>query len=284
MQQRLYSAGVSLLALILLSASTDLLSGASAGNFQEVMDTIEAKSAELSQHELFRFLADDSVPARKRMQFIPYWTYFSMAGSDLLDNWFRIPNPTTELEHRVNVFIDEDNFHYNLFLYDVENVGYTVDDFGSYTAVLRHIWGDDSKAVRMLVHTWGSGAKKNNDPLLALASFEAVEAGLKYLFEGVYENIHKGKGGFPELQYFGQKHIDYEMNHTVTGWFKDGDMDFRPLGSYEATEETKRLSLEVVDDLFYWYVRDIFVGVRMRMFTPGGHGKGSLSFMLLLVS
>ena len=252
MLHRLFSAeAVFLFGAILVSAVT--MRGALAGNFQEVMDIIEDKSAELSQHELFRFLADDSVPARKRMQFIPYWTYFSMSGSDLLDNWFRIPNPKTELEQRVNVFIDEDNFHYNLFFHDVENVlGYTTDNFGSYTAVLRHLWGDDSKAVRMLVHTWGSGAKRSNDPLLVLASFEAVEAGLKYLFEAVYENIHKGKDGFPELKYFGQTHIDYEMNHTVTGWFKDGEMDFRPLGSYEASEETKQLSLELVDELFYW--------------------------------
>ena len=227
-----------------------------ANNFQEVMDVIEKRGEDLSHHELFKFLANDSIPARKRMQFMPYWTYFSMAGSDLLDSWFRIPHPKTELEHRVNTFIDEDNFHYNLFLYDVENVlGYTISDFGTYAAVLRHIWGDDSKAVRMLVLTWGDGAKKSDDPLLTLASFEAVEAGLKYLFEAVYENIFKRQDGFPDLKYFGQTHIDFEMSHTVTGWFKDDDsMEFRPLGSYEATEETKQLSLQLVEDLFYWYV------------------------------
>lgn len=227
----------------------------SAGNFQEVIDAIEEKSAELSHHKLFKYLSDDSVPAKKRMQFMPYWTYFSMAGSDLLDSWFRIPNPQTELEHRVNTFINEDNFHYNLFLYDVEQVlGYSTSDFGSYTAVLRHIWGDDSKAVRMLVHTWGAGAK-SKDPLVTLASFEAVEAGLKYLFEAIYENISKREDGFPDLKYFGQTHIDFEMSHTVTGWFKDGEMDFQPLGSYETTEETKQQSMELVEDLLYWYVR-----------------------------
>ena len=44
--------------------------------------------------------------------------------------------------------MEEDNFHYNFFLNDVEKVlGYTLDRFGSYAAVLRHIWGDDSKAA-----------------------------------------------------------------------------------------------------------------------------------------
>ena len=238
--------------LAVLLAATNFYRG-SAGNFQEVIDTIEEKAAEISHHKFFKFLSDETIPARKRMQFMPYWTYFSMAGSDLLDSWFRIPNPDTELEHRVNTFIDEDNFHYNLFLYDVEEVlGYTTSDFGSYTAVLRHIWGDDSKAVRMLVNTWGTGAKMSKDPLVTLASFEAVEAGLKYLFEAIYENISKRADGFPDLKYFGQTHIDFEMSHTVTGWFKDGEMEYRPLGSYDATEETMKLSMELVEDLFYW--------------------------------
>ena len=242
-------------AIILLLVACTGIYCASAGNFQAVMDTIEEKSAQLAHHEFFTFLSNDSVPAKKRMQFMPYWTYFSMVGSDLLDTWFRIPNPKTDLERRVNVFIDEDNFHYNLFLHDVENeLGYTTSDFGSYTAVLRHLWGDDSKAVRMLVYTWGAGAKKIDDPLLTLASFEAVEAGLKYLFESIYENISKREDGYPGLQYFGQMHIDFEMSHTVTGWFKEGEDDLLSLGSYDASEETMRLSLEVVEDLFYWYV------------------------------
>ena len=221
--------------------------------FQEVIDVIEEKRMELSHHELFKFLADESIPASKRIQFAPYWTYFALAAADVLDSWIRIPNPQTDLERRVNVFIDEDNFHYNLFLHDVENVlGYTPSRFGSYGAILRHLWGDDSKAVRMLIYAWGSGAKKSKDPMVALASFEAVEAGLKDLFEVTYDKIFKGKNGYPDLKYFGQAHVELEMNHTVTSWFKEGDEPFRPLANYEISEETKRLSLEVAEDMFYW--------------------------------
>ena len=180
--------------LILLLAATANLCYGSAHTFKEVIDVIEEKRIELSHHELFKYLADESIPARKRIQFAPYWTYFSLGAADVLDSWTRIPNPQTELERRVNVFIDEDNFHYNLFLHDIENVlGYTPSRFGSYGAILRHIWGDDSKAVRMLIYAWGSGAKKSKDPLVALASFEAVEAGLKDFFEVTYKKIFNGK-------------------------------------------------------------------------------------------
>ena len=222
--------------------------------FQEVMDVIEVKQKELSRHELFKYLADESIPATKRLQFVPYWTYFALAAADVLDSWFRIPNPKTELERRVNVFIDEDNFHYNLFLHDVETVlGYTPSRFGSYGAMLRHLWGDESKAVRMLIFAWASGGKKSDDPMVALASFEAVEAGLKDLFETTYDKLFKGENGAPDLKYFGQAHVDLELNHTVTAWFKlDEEQASLPLREFEISEEIKRLSLECVEDMFYW--------------------------------
>ena len=220
---------------------------------QDVIDVIEVKRETLSKHKLFEYISDTSVPARKRMQFVPYFGYFAIAGADLLDSWFRIPDPKTELERRVNVFIEEDNFHYNLFLYDMEEVlGYNTDRFGSYSAIMRHLWGDDSKAVRMLVYTWGAVAVKSKDPMVALASFEAVEAGLKHLFESAKEHVFNGENGLPDLKYFGQTHIDFEMNHTLTSWFKEGDEPFRPLASFEMSEESMNVSLEVVDDLFYW--------------------------------
>ena len=223
--------------------------------FKEVMEVIEAKQTNLSRHELFKYLADESIPAAKRAQFVPYWTYFALAAADVLDSWFRIPNPQTELERRVNQFIDEDNFHYNLFLHDVENVlGYTPGRFGSYGAILRHLWGDDSRAVRMLIFAWASASKRSDDPMVVLASFETVEAGLKDLFETTFTKIFNGMNGLPDLQYFGQAHVDLEQHHTVTAWFQEEDNGGSvPLTSFEITEETKRISLGVVEDMFYWY-------------------------------
>ena len=120
---------VDLCAFLLLASAIPLRSSALCV-FDEVIDVIEEKREELSHHKLFKYLADESIPAAKRMQFVPYWTYFALAAADVLDSWIRIPNPQTELERRVNVFINEDNFHYNLFIHDVETVlGYTPSRF-----------------------------------------------------------------------------------------------------------------------------------------------------------
>ena len=99
--------------------------------FQEVINVIQEKRLELSEHKFFEFLRDESIPERRRMTFVPYWTFYSLTAADILDSWIRIPEPKNDLERRINAFIGEDNFHYNFFLHDVETVlGYSVDKFG----------------------------------------------------------------------------------------------------------------------------------------------------------
>ena len=219
--------------------------------FQEVIDAIVQRRLAISKHNFFAMLSDETVPVRKRMQFIPYWTYFAMTFADIVDNWIRIPEPQTELEERINTFADEDSFHYNLFLHDVETVmGYSPDRFGSYTAIMRHLWGDDSKAVRMLLYTWIAAIKNTDDPMVKLASIETIEAGLKDIFEVTFTKVYSGKDNLPELKYFGLTHVELEVNHTQTSWFKDGDEPFRPLASYEISEETRNSCLDVVNDMF----------------------------------
>ena len=131
-------------------------------------------------------------------------------------------------------------------------MNYSFNDIGSYSAILRHIWGDDSKAVRQLLYSWAALAKKYDDPMIVLCTFEVIEAGLKDVFENSYASIYKPgqEGGLKELKYWGQTHVELEMNHTVTSWFKEGEQPFRPLADYEVTEETKTRALEVVKELF----------------------------------
>ena len=196
------------------------------------------------------------------MQFAPYWTFFALAGAgDMLDIWMRIPEPKTDLEKKVNTFIEEDNTHYNLFLHDVEKIlGYTVDRYGSYEAVMRHVFGDDSKAVRMLVYTIATCARKSKDPIVPLTINEAVEAGLKDMFQITTAKIYAGKNGIPGLKYFGKEHIDYELKHTLSAWFRqsnepDGDTKAPsggPLAGCELTEDMFQLCLEIAEEIFYW--------------------------------
>lgn len=222
--------------------------GCKTATFQDVIDVIIEKREDISKHPFFALLSNESIPVQKRMQFIPYWTYFAMTFADVADNWIRIPEPQSELEERVNAFANEDNFHYNLFLHDVELVmGYTLERYGSYAGVMRHLWGDDSKAVRKLLYTWIAVIKNTNNPLVKLASIETIEAGLKDIFEVTFLKVYDD---LPDLKYFGLTHVELEVNHTQTSWFKEGDTPFRPLASFEISPDTKKNCVIVVNEIF----------------------------------
>jgi hypothetical protein len=224
--------------------------------FSDILSVIVEKREDLSQHQLFKFMGDASLPYEKRLSFIPYFIYFSMTFADMCDTWMYIPNPQTELERRLNTFISEDNFHYNLFMHDLTALGYTMERFGSLHGVLRHIWGDDSKAIRQLMYTWVLTAKKYDDPLISLVTIESFEAGLKDFFEIPFFNIHMPDDGLKYLQYFGIKHVELEQNHSQTAWFKAGEnpMDTRPLGKFDVSETQWMQAMEVVENIFDRYV------------------------------
>ena len=216
------------------------LRACNAAKYRDVLDVIEKWQETLSKHPFFAYLADESISPKRRLQFMPYWTYFAVNGADILDNWIRIENPTSELEERVNTFVNEDSFHYNFFLHDLEKVlGYTLDRYGSFEAVVRHIWSDETRTVRQYSTEWAFQVSKYNDPVVTLATFEATEAGLTDLFEVAFAHVYLPDNGLKQVKYVGPEHVSLEANHTVTGWFSDEDAPVRPLDDLEITEEQK---------------------------------------------
>ena len=222
--------------------------------FADVLSVCEQRQHEISQHPFFKMLADQSIPARQRMRFVPYWAYFSMAAADVMDTWLYFPNPQTELEKLVNMFVEDDDFHYNLFLHDMEHVlGYTLDRFGSFSAVMRHLFGAESKAVRELFYSFAAVASKYNDPVVILAQFEAGEACLKDFFETVNTHVVPAEEEFKELQYFGPKHIELEKSHKITNWFK-GENALDSLAELKITPSQREHALEAVNVMYEKYV------------------------------
>ena len=129
-----------------------LQTNCAAVKFQEVMDVIKEKRMDLSKHKFFEFLRDESIPERRRMTFAPYWTTFVLGGTDVLDNWIRVPEQKNDLELRINAFADEECFHYNLFLHDVETVlGCSVEKFGMFTTVLIVIFESECILAAMYI-------------------------------------------------------------------------------------------------------------------------------------
>ena len=220
--------------------------------YQEIVTHMQQKSEKLRQHPLLDFIKDDAIPARRRISFAPYLSYIAMSFADVLDTWLLFPNPQNELEERINSHIQEDDYHYNLFLHDIESVlGLSLDDFGSYSAVMRHLWGDDSRAIRQYIYGWLDCVARYNDPIITLTTLEAMEAGAQALI-GTTSKLVKQDSELKELKYLGQAHVELEKNHSQFVWF-DEQATVPPLGHIEISGEQRDHALQITEEMFERY-------------------------------
>lgn len=168
-------------------------------SFADVLALIEKERARMSEtNPLYPLLRDESIPPKQRLAFAPYMLYFSIGCPDILTYWMRIDKPESELsdvEKRVNTFVNEDNFHYNFYLRDLETLGWSLDKFGSTAGLLRHVWASESSSVRLLMYEVVSSLRRSKDPLVALTVVELLEAGLYDLFTIIYKHIAKASNG-----------------------------------------------------------------------------------------
>lgn len=218
----------------------------------DLITVIREHQAHVSMHPLFGMLADRTIPARKRMSFAPYLVYFVITFADVLETWVQIPQPKTELEEQINVYVKEETFHYNYFFHDMKVLGYTVDRFGSFEGVIRHVWGDESRPMREFMYTLIHLVKKYNDPVVTLAMFEAVEATGEILFKKINEEVVMPEGGLQGLRYFGELHLELERNHTQTNWYKEKEVA-ASLQDMQITHEQRENSLLAIDEIFQRY-------------------------------
>ena len=198
--------------------------------FVEVIEVIEKKRKLMFEtNPFFKTLVNNSISLEERMHFVPYMLFFSCGGPDIITLLMRSEKENKHLnfiEKKINAFINEDNFHYNYYLKDLEMLGYTIEKFGSVNAVIRHVFSEEAIPVRKLVYSLGNYSRQHLDPLLRLTLCELIEAGLFDLFTTIYQKIIKQHNSpFAHLHYFGDTHVHLEVNHTVTSWFSKKDSD-----------------------------------------------------------
>ena len=167
------------------------------------------------------------------------------------DTWLLVEEPRNELEERINKHIAEDDYHYNLFLHDVESVlGLSLDDFGSYSGVMRHLWGDDSRAIRRYIYGWVDCVARYNDPIITLTTLEAMEAGAQALIGTTSQLVHRADSGLQDLMYLGQVHVDLEKKFV---WFNE-EASVPPLGHLQITREQRDRAIQITEEMFERYI------------------------------
>lgn len=230
--------------------------------FSDILDIINDKRKVMEKkNTLFKTIKDTTLSLEKRMSFVPYMLFFSCGCPDVMTLVMRIDKPDshlTPIERKINAFVNEDNFHYNFYLNDLESLGYTIEKFSSTSGVIRHVFSEESISARKLIYNLSRNIRSASDPIVVLTITELLEAGLYDLFTNIYKHIVKSGEAFDHLEYFGDKHVLLEQNHTVTSWFGNKDEIIEDVSSYPVPEKCKdeifRIINETMDDFNNMYI------------------------------
>jgi len=224
-------------------------------HFSDVVKYIDEKRMQMRESvQLFETLRDSSISKRQRLMFVPYMLFFTLGSPDLKTLMMRLDRPEHELDlpqRKTNAFIQEDNFHYNYYLRDLERLGFDMACFGSADGVIRHVFAEEGIPTRRVVYAMASYIHSDMDPLVGLAIPEIIEAALFDLFTTVYVHIVKVEEGesLQHLEYFGDTHVGLEQNHTVTSWFAPGHPKDDQVADLVVPPETFATIMRMVDDL-----------------------------------
>lgn len=223
--------------------------------FSDVVKYIDEKRVQMRESvRLFETLRDSSLSKRQRLMFVPYMLFFTLGSPDLKTLMMRLDRPEQDLnlpQRKANAFIQEDNFHYNYYLRDLERLGFDITCFGSADGVIRHVFAEEGIPTRRVVYAMASYIHRDMDPLVGLAIPEIIEAALFDLFTTIYVHIVKvGEGeSLQHLEYFGDTHVGLEQNHTVTSWFAPGHPKDDQVADLVVSPETFETIKQMVDDL-----------------------------------
>ena len=211
----------------------------------------------------FEYLRDRSVAPGERFLFTPAVAPFVMAFADLNKYALRVPKPTAIIEHLLNAHSEEDATHFELYLRDLETLGF--DTPGTFAGTLRFLWADERNYSRQTCYSLA--ALLAAAPLtLRLVIVEAIEAAGAAAFETLGELAadYEEQTG-QELHFFGQHHKALETGHTMGS----DDIEQR-IDAIVLNDEELRQAHSLIDRVF-----EIFAAMMDELHRYGLHVRAS---------
>lgn len=212
---------------------------------KRIINLIESKKELLENNKLFKWLSDESIDGYERLSFSPAMLYYLMGFKDVLSHLYR-PKPLNDLEKHINAYCGEDSEHWRWYLRDLETLGYNIHSWGdTISKWCNNVWGPQVESNRTTIFHLINYATLSNDPLLAITLIMVFEA------TGVVFIGHTRKAAIAinmdnELKYFGKLHYEEEFGHSAQA------KDFI---DYRMSEETYKIALPIIDNLFQDYER-----------------------------
>jgi hypothetical protein len=180
------------------------------------------------------------VPPAVRLSFVPRMAHFIMSFADLCTLILHEEPARDDLAEIVNAHAAEDSDHWRWYLHDLEQLG--LDRPQPLSDALRFLWEKETQSARMLTYRLCQ-LSLGQSSLQTLVVILALEAMAKLGFEHTARVARELDGR--ELVYFGGRHIETELDHSLLG-----SRVQEAIAGVQLDEETRRHFCQVVDRIF----------------------------------
>lgn len=214
---------------------------------KEVLEYIQTKKQEFAQSPFIQYLQDKSIHPRQRLAWAPCFTPFAMCFKDFNALTLRKEPANSKIQQMINQHTYEDGRHWKWFLQDMKLLGF--DNQYNFTDVLKFVWGEDTKNVRLMAYNLFGMCSFEEDLLMKLVIIESIEVtGNVALYETglVAEELKQiTKQHHP---YFAHSHYAVETGHIQSDMDIDDIENF--LNDIQLTQAQKEKAFILVDRVF----------------------------------
>ncbi|MGD0678240.1 MAG: hypothetical protein ABSC94_22750 [Polyangiaceae bacterium] len=178
-----------------------------------VRDHINKCGADFTSRPLFSYLTDSTVPARRRLAFVPSLAHFVMSFADLYRFFLVQSPPRDRYDELSNIHLSEDAHHWKWFLADLSAMD--MNTTLQFSDALRLLWSDATIKTRLLTYEI---CKMSNalTSLQKLVLINCIEVGGRVALRAVaFAGRELEAEAGRKLVYFGSHHVDTEADHTL---------------------------------------------------------------------
>lgn len=213
----------------------------------QIIQTLELRKQQLRQSPLCVMIGNNALPPASRLSFTPAMLFFVMGFKDIL-NTMKDEKSTDPMQQTVNVHCEEDSYHWQWYLKDLERISYGqhfLEQPG--VSMFHQVWSDNYSSARDVVYETIHIARQFPLPFYKLIIIEALEATFECFNEPVFELVH-AMGRQDELEYFGVLHAHSEANHAMDK--TDADHESAAYNGHVPSKHETENALYIINKIF----------------------------------
>lgn len=180
---------------------------------EKILALIQEKQDIYAESPLFEFMQDSTIHPVKRLAFAPCAAPFIMNFADLCKYTLRREPPTNVIQALLNQHTYEDDFHWEWFLEDLQQLGF--NHLLNFNDLLEFLWSEETRSSRFLSNEIYHCIVQSNalEKWIILEVMEATADVFLSHTRTITQEIQLLTK--QEFKYFGNCHLNAETDHTT---------------------------------------------------------------------